>query len=67
MQLQNVLAVPHLGKSLYSLGQATSAGLCFEFRGEKLTIFKEDGYVPACGPKGLKRRGNVMKKAAIVM
>lgn len=49
MILDNVLAVPNLGKNLYSPGQATNLGLKFFLSEDYLTIYSERNFRPPQG------------------
>ena len=45
----NMLHVPKLGKSLLSMGQATTVGLKFVADGDFMTIYAKEGYLPPAG------------------
>ena len=47
--LENVLAVPDLGKNLFSPGQAASTGLKFLIDGDYMTIFQGTNFVAPTG------------------
>ena len=47
--LDRVLAVPDLGKNLFSPGQASESGMKFLIDGDHMTIFQRDGFTAPTG------------------